>query len=219
MRFVQGLMLASLAFVLHGVGYAAEKEITARGKVVLGSLDSGLEDANGDGPGFMTNSDVARKILAVCKSGDVCEVAGKVNDSNGMLVSVSRVRKIDPNSPPDASRAGICSEAKTRSGAKRAIENGYVNFGLSIRAADGYMKVLPNLVEFTGDESDAIRRNAAQKLKIKFDDVKVCRAEIAPNTASYLVIFVLRHPREGYGYIASNIGHPQMVGLDGWVQE
>ena len=71
-----------------------EKDITARGKLISGRQDSIIEGDNGEGPGFMTQSAVAKEIFAVCGDGDICEVQGKVDPRDGFLTSVSSVKKI-----------------------------------------------------------------------------------------------------------------------------
>ena len=75
-------------------GSATEKDITARGKLISGRQDSIIEGGNGEGPGFMTQSAVAKEIFAVCGDGDICEVQGKVDPRDGFLTSVSSVKKI-----------------------------------------------------------------------------------------------------------------------------
>lgn len=73
---------------------ATEKDITARGKLIPGRQDSIIEGENGEGPGFMTQSAVAKEIFAVCGDGDICEVQGKIDPRDGFLTSVSSVKKI-----------------------------------------------------------------------------------------------------------------------------
>ena len=73
---------------------AAQKDITARGKLISGRQDSIIEGDNGEGSGFMTQSAVAKEIFAVCGDGDICEVQGKVDPRDGFLTSVSSVKKI-----------------------------------------------------------------------------------------------------------------------------
>ena len=72
----------------------SEQAITARGKLISGRQDSIIEGDNGEGPGFMTQSAVAKEIFAVCGDGDICEVQGKVDPRDGFLTSVSSVKKI-----------------------------------------------------------------------------------------------------------------------------
>lgn len=73
-------------------------EVTIRGIVRIGSTDSGITDLNPD-CGFLTNSDIAERIFTVCGFLDECEVHGTV-DENDMLLSISRLRKIDTNIEP-----------------------------------------------------------------------------------------------------------------------
>ena len=73
----------------------SEQDITARGKLISGRLDSILEGENGGGPSFMTQSAVAKEIFAVCGDGDICEVQGRIDPSDGFLTSVTSVKKIN----------------------------------------------------------------------------------------------------------------------------
>lgn len=50
-----------------------KKAFTARGKLISGSLGSLLEGDNGEGVGFMTQSDIGKAIFAVSGDGGICE--------------------------------------------------------------------------------------------------------------------------------------------------
>lgn len=70
------------------------KQITVRGTISVGTLDSGIEDENGKGAMFLTNSNEGNKIFAVCKSGDLCEITGNVVGEYSQLTSVTKVNLI-----------------------------------------------------------------------------------------------------------------------------
>jgi len=72
----------------------APKQVTVRGTIKDGTLDSAIEDDNGNGPMFLTNSKEGNKIFAVCKSGDLCEVTGNVVGEYSQLISVTKVKLI-----------------------------------------------------------------------------------------------------------------------------
>jgi hypothetical protein len=72
--------------------------VTIRGIVHVGTSDSAVTDLQPD-CSFLTNSKVARKVFSTCNEFDECEITGNVNENN-VLISVSKVRKIDTNKEP-----------------------------------------------------------------------------------------------------------------------
>jgi len=88
------LIAAVLVAVIPVHGQETPKEATARGRVSIGTLDSSI-GGDENSFGFLTNSDVGRKIFAACKVNDECEVTGKVTGKYSQLISVSRVRLLN----------------------------------------------------------------------------------------------------------------------------
>lgn len=68
------------------------KQITVRGTIGVGTLDSGIEDDNGNGAMFLTNSKEGDKIFAICKSGDLCEITGNVVGEYSQFISITNVK-------------------------------------------------------------------------------------------------------------------------------
>ena len=68
----------------------------ATGVVQAGTLDAGIGKYT-----FITRSPVGSKIFAVCKMDDLCEAQVKTN-AKGVVVSVGRVRKVEPFTTPKA---------------------------------------------------------------------------------------------------------------------
>lgn len=76
------------------VNQDGSKLVTIRGILNVGTLDSGIEDENGNVATFLTDSKEGNKILDVCQSGDICEVTGNIIGEYSELVSVSHVKLI-----------------------------------------------------------------------------------------------------------------------------
>lgn len=87
------LAAAIMSAILPAHAQVAQKESTLRGSLNIGTLDSSIGD-EGNSAVFLTNSEVGRKIFAVCNERDHCEVTGKVAGPLPQLMSVSRVRSI-----------------------------------------------------------------------------------------------------------------------------
>lgn len=95
------LIAAMLAAALPALAQTTPAEATFRGAVKVGTIESSVGD--GSSAIFLTESSVGRKILAVCKVDDQCEVTGTVTGIPAQLVSVSGVRLL----APDASRSSV----------------------------------------------------------------------------------------------------------------
>jgi hypothetical protein len=96
------LIATMLVAALPALAQPKPKEATFRGSVSVGTLDSSIGDDENSAM-FLTNSDVGRKIFAVCSMSDRCEVTGKVTGEYSQLISVSRVRLL----APDASQFSV----------------------------------------------------------------------------------------------------------------
>ena len=70
------------------------KQVTVRGIIKTGTLDSAIEDADGNGAMFLTDSEEGNKIFAVCGSSSLCEVTGKVVGEYSQLIFVTKVKLI-----------------------------------------------------------------------------------------------------------------------------
>lgn len=95
------VFLVAVVVVVALAAQACTRTVTVRGKIGVGSLDSGIETPVSGCCGFLTDSDVAASIFSVCKFQDECEITGKI-DSNDFFMSVSSMRKIDTNVEPSA---------------------------------------------------------------------------------------------------------------------
>ncbi len=69
--------------------------ILATGVVKAGTLDSGIGNYT-----FTSQSPVGSKIFALCKMDDLCEAQVRTN-AKGVVVSVGRVRKVEPFTTPN----------------------------------------------------------------------------------------------------------------------
>ncbi|WP_394753620.1 hypothetical protein [Crenothrix sp.] len=80
------------------------KKMTVTGKILYGTLDSGIEDING-GPGltFLSDSKMAAKIFKKCQQDDICKISGLVkvsyDDGGGVLSKLVSVKLIKDNTP------------------------------------------------------------------------------------------------------------------------
>jgi len=85
-----------------------------RGKVLWGSLESVIETQDGMMYAFVTKSSVARRIYAVCKVDDLCEVEGTLEGGNA-IKAVKKVRKLGAaaGARSEALRRGLSGELAT----------------------------------------------------------------------------------------------------------
>lgn len=80
---------------------ANARNLTIRGKISIGNIDSVIVSLYPECCTFLTKSNIARKIFQVCGFENECEVVCRV-DENNVVKSVSRVRKIDTEYEPPA---------------------------------------------------------------------------------------------------------------------
>ena len=67
-----GLLLAVSASVFAG----GEEQISVQGQLRVGTTDSAIEPAAGEGVGFWSRSKIASEIFKVCSHGEQCQVSG-----------------------------------------------------------------------------------------------------------------------------------------------
>lgn len=84
------LMLSLVTFVPIS---HSEDMIKVTGEIVYGSLDSGIKDSNGDVYGWITGSNIDRKIFKTCKVGYLCRIVGTV-DKVGMFTKIISVERL-----------------------------------------------------------------------------------------------------------------------------
>jgi hypothetical protein len=71
------------------------KLVTLRGTVSFGTLDSSIDNPNGDVSAiFITNSKVGQAILTKCETDDICEVTGLVVGSGTEFPKIVSVKKV-----------------------------------------------------------------------------------------------------------------------------
>ena len=68
------------------------QEVTVRGTISVGTLDSAINDEKGNGPMFLNDTEEGKKIFAVCTVHDLCEVTGEV--TGGEYPQFTSVKKV-----------------------------------------------------------------------------------------------------------------------------
>lgn len=129
-------ILALAIVLLPFTAPAANRTVTVRGPVGVGTSDSGIDGLTPDGT-FLTDSKIAKTIFAVCGFGDECEVKGEVNE-HGVFQSISKVRKIDTEIEPSADvikeKAGLIANID------HLIQNGTVSIeSIEIKKTDKHI--------------------------------------------------------------------------------
>lgn len=87
------------------------RSITCKGRIGVGSLDSGIYGIEND-CGWLTRSKIASRILKKCDVLDDCEVVGDVDEHNFFvkILSVRRVKTAD-EPPVDLLKEAACRES------------------------------------------------------------------------------------------------------------
>lgn len=99
---VEFVMFRSIVFALILLvaipACGEERTVTIRGVMGWGSTDSAIDGLE---PSciFLSDSEIARKVISTCKHFDECKVIGTI-DKNDVLLSINSIRKIDTNTEP-----------------------------------------------------------------------------------------------------------------------
>lgn len=90
MKIIFIIIVLCVSFSAQAV-LAADKMMTIKGIVSVGTLDSSIDTSDDKGYVFLTDSEVGNKIFKVCQADDLCQVTGLIGD--GYINSVVTVKK------------------------------------------------------------------------------------------------------------------------------
>lgn len=225
-------IIALLFVCISSIANIAHSEIL-KGQRIVGYYDCGTMQCNfvtSDAGTFdfeVADNKVSSKIFKACKIEDICAITGDLDIQNSAIINVIKVEnggtkhKAIPTPRPQAtSMMPSCEDESTRKGARMAIENSYVSAGFPPTHAEPFLRAVPHLKEVY-DEIAA--RNLVRQWKLRSTaDVRICRAELVPNSNSFLGVLIARNPKSPsqLGYVPVNIGLPtQLIVGEGWIND
>ncbi|MCX7068331.1 MAG: hypothetical protein NTW85_11635 [Methylococcales bacterium] len=92
------LLFSSFSYAKNTSNNQKVTEMTVTGKLTYGTLDSVIDDGNGNSIGFLSDDKMAAKIFEKCHEGDLCKISalvenGEYGASLKKLISIERINE------------------------------------------------------------------------------------------------------------------------------